>query len=209
MKGPWVRRSFVGFTALLMVVALLTAFVQVGFRQSHQPSRNRMTTATPSAPARTATPSVAAERLIPATLLIPKTGVRAAVEQLTVDRNGDMASPQNVNDVGWYAPGVAPGQNGDAVVDGHLNWYGVPEAVFFNLNQLQPGDQVDIISQGVTLRFQVTDSTSVSPTATPAGLFATTGPPRLTLITCAGDWNAGAGEYDQRLLVDAAYVGMG
>jgi LPXTG-site transpeptidase (sortase) family protein len=191
-------------------VALLTAFVQVGFRQSHQPSRNQVATPKPSAPAPTATPNLAAERLIPATLLIPKVGVRATVEQLTVDSNGDMASPQNVNDVGWYAPGVAPGQNGDAVVDGHLNWYGVPEAVFFNLRHLQPGDQVDVISQGgVTLHFQVTNSTSVSRTATPAGLFATSGPARLTLITCAGDWNVGAGEYDQRLLVDAAYVGKG
>lgn len=209
MKGPWLRRSLVGFTALLVVAVLLAALVRVGFRQSHQPGRNQTGTATPSAPAPKATPNLAAERLTPATLLIPKIGVRATVEQLTVDGNGDMASPQNVNDVGWYAPGVAPGQNGDAVVDGHLNWYGVPQAVFFNLNQLQPGDQVDIISQGVTLRFQVTNSTSVSRTARPAGLFATTGPPRLTLITCAGDWNTGAGEYDQRLLVEAEYVGKG
>jgi sortase (surface protein transpeptidase) len=86
----------------------------------------------------------------------------------------------------------------------------VPEAVFYNLNQLQPGDEVDVISgSGVMLRFQVTESVSVSSTATPAGLFATTGPPQLTLITCAGDWNPVAGEYNQRLLVDASYIGTG
>lgn len=108
------------------------------------------------------------------------------MEQVTVDGDGAMATPQHVTDVGWYALGVAPGQSGDAVIDGHLDWYGVPEAVFYNLNELQPGDEVDVTSQsGLTLRFQVTDSTSVSTTDRPSGLFATTGPPRLTLITCA------------------------
>ena len=69
---------------------------------------------------------------------------------------------------------------------------------------------MDVVSQsGVKLDFKVTDSTSVSRTSHPVGLFATTGSPRVTLITCAGDWNPNAGEYDQRLLVDAAFVGVG
>jgi sortase (surface protein transpeptidase) len=148
--------------------------------------------------------------LIPNTLVIPKIGVRAVVEQVAVDSNGNMAVPQKVDDVGWYAPGVAPGQDGDAVIDGHLDWYGVPQAVFYNLNQLQPGDEVDVISQdALTLRFSITDSISVQATDRPAGLFATAGSPRLTLITCAGDWNPVAGQFSQRLLVDASYVGIG
>jgi sortase A len=127
-----------------------------------------------------------------------------------VDSTNDMAAPAKPSDVGWYSPGVAPGQDGDAVIDGHLDWYGVPKAVFYYLNQLQVGDAVDVVSQsGVKLDFKVTDSTSVSRTSHPVGLFATTGSPRVTLITCAGDWNPNAGEYDQRLLVDAAFVGVG
>jgi sortase (surface protein transpeptidase) len=41
------------------------------------------------------------------------------------------------------------------------------------------------------------------------GVFATTGPARLTLITCVGYWDPRVGQYSQRLLVDASYVGTG
>ena len=217
MSRPWIRRTLAAAAAVVLTAASLSAFVEVGLRPPPRVAQAHRIAPTPTAPPATPTPTAtpvppnpAAERLTPGTLVIPKIGVQATVEQVTVDGNGDMAVPQKVDDVGWYAPGVAPGQAGDAVIDGHLDWYGVPEAVFFRLDQLQPGDEVDVISQGnVTLHFAVTDSSLVSATDRPAGVFATTGPPRLTLITCAGDYIPAAGGYNERLLVDASYSGMG
>jgi sortase (surface protein transpeptidase) len=145
--------------------------------------------------------------LVPATLLIPSIGVSAHVEQVTVDAQHNMAAPEKPLDVGWYSPGPAPGQDGDAVIDGHLDWYGMPQAVFYNLSKLSPGSEIDVVlASGKTVKFQVTDAVTVPYTAHPAGLFATTGPPRLSLITCAGGWDQGKSMYTQRLIVDAREV---
>lgn len=213
MKRPWIRRSLAGLGVLILLAAALTAFLHLGFGPHGKARHHRATppavAATPT-PAASPTPAVAAGRLLPGTLVIPKISVQAPIEQVTVDSHNDMAVPQKPTDVGWYAPGVAPGQAGDAVIDGHLDWYGVPKAVFYYLDQLKAGDEVDVISEGgVKLRFQVTDSSLVSASSHPTGLFATTGSPRLTLITCAGDWNPGTGQYGQRLLVDTSFVGPG
>jgi len=95
---------------------------------------------------------------------------------------------------------------GDAVIDGHLDWYGMPRAVFYDLGQLRPGDEIDVRSGDGLVRFAVTDTETVAYNAQPAGLFTTTGAARLSLITCAGAWDGRHGTYAQRLLVNARAV---
>lgn len=204
------RRSLVGLAGLIVVAVVATTFVRVEFLPLHHRPGKRGATSS-GAPRASTTPSaVPAGVLMPGTLVIPKIGVNATVEAVTVDANDDMAVPKKPVDVGWYSPGVVPGQPGDAVIDGHLDWYGVPKAVFYSLDQLKAGDEVDVLDQnGAKLRFTVTDSSLVAATSHPAGLFATTGSARLTLITCAGDWNPSTGQYGQRLLVNASYAGTG
>jgi sortase (surface protein transpeptidase) len=140
---------------------------------------------------------------LPATLLIPEIGVAAAVEPVRVDSRGNMGVPSEPEHVGWYEPGPAPGAPGDAVIDGHLDWY-TGKAVFENLRTLRQGAEIDVIARdGATLRFVVTDSRTVAYTDRPAGLFATTGSPRLSLITCGGAWDKRKGTYLERLVVNA------
>jgi sortase (surface protein transpeptidase) len=139
--------------------------------------------------------------------VIPKISVMASVEPVGVDRYHDMAVPSKPTDVGWYSPGPAPGELGDAVIDGHLDWT-TGKAVFWDLHLLQPGDEIDVVAQDRTmLRFQVSDLRTYAYTARPAGLFAMSGQPRLSLITCAGAWDRGRSTYLQRLVVTAGYVG--
>jgi len=49
-----------------------------------------------------------------------------------------MAVPSVPSHVAWYSPGPAPGEPGDAVIDGHLDWTTGP-AVFWNLGKLHAG----------------------------------------------------------------------
>lgn len=82
----------------------------------------------------------------PDLLLIPAIGVRAKVQTVGLVANGDgeMAVPNNFTDVGWYGLGTLPGQSGSAVIVGHRNGKGVPEAVFFDLDKLIEGDRITV-----------------------------------------------------------------
>jgi sortase (surface protein transpeptidase) len=136
--------------------------------------------------------------------LIAKIGVDAWVEPVGVDRLGNMAVPSSPQNVGWYRFGPRPGGAGDAVLAGHLDWTSGP-AVFWELHRLAPRDEVVFApANGTQLRFRVTSVRAYSASSRPpAGLFASSGPPRLSLITCAGAWDAQHGIYAERLVVDA------
>jgi hypothetical protein len=140
-------------------------------------------------------------------LVIEKLGVDARIEPVDLDAAHAMAAPSSLSTVGWYDRGPSPGEPGDAVIDGH---YGLPNdpAVFRNLHALSAGDLIVVIwpdSRHVT--FRVTSSVVVASDArAPAGLFARTGSPRLSLITCGGAWRQDQATYTHRLIVTAVAV---
>ena len=136
-------------------------------------------------------------------LVIPRIGVEAPIERVGLDEHGAMASPGNLESVGWFNQGPSPGQPGDAVLAGHL---GVPRqpGVFKDLRLLRPGDAILVIwPDGRTVEFQVAASESLPLEAHPPGVFAQTGPARLSLITCAGAWDRSQATYSERLIVTA------
>ena len=45
-------------------------------------------------------------------------------------------------DTAWFAPGVRPGQPGNAVIAGHVDYAGIGPVVFWNLRTLTPGAEV-------------------------------------------------------------------
>jgi hypothetical protein len=56
---------------------------------------------------------------------------------------------------GWYKLGPSPGQQGSAVIIGHVDNYQGP-AVFFKLRLLRPGNRILVrLADGVTVRFAV------------------------------------------------------
>ena len=165
---------------------------------------------------RAATPATAATKVFPPgvgdvppgveaafRLVIPRLGIDAAVEPVGTDRSGRIGVPSYIWDAGWFREGPVPGDPGDAVMDGHLDWYTGP-ALFAHLDELRPGDAVTVVRGGATLRFRVVGREWVPYRERPAGLLEPAGPPRLTLITCGGSWNYRAGTYSERLLVEAA-----
>src|SRR5579875_1035965 len=140
----------------------------------------------------------------PSRLVIPAIGVDAAVEPVGLEAQGRMAAPARTTDVGWHRLGAAPGDAGDAVIDGHLDWWNGP-AVFWRLDRLRAGDRVAVVrADGTEVDFVVDASRTVPYDASLQDLFTEVGPPTLTLITCAGAWDAGRATYLQRLVVHAS-----
>ena len=128
----------------------------------------------------------------PVHLLVPSIKVNAFVEPVGVLANGDLDTPtQNPwYNVGWYRSGTPPGEQGSAVIDGHLDRPGGTPAVFWNLRHIHAGDAVIVIdAQGRSIHFHVTRVAFYQPQAAPLQeIFGNNGGTYLNLITCAGDW---------------------
>jgi sortase (surface protein transpeptidase) len=149
------------------------------------------------------TPRPAAAR--PQQIRIPAIGVAAAVEPVGLGSDFTMEVPRVISDVGWYSLGSAPGQPGDAVIDGHLDGPGGGPAVFWRLDQLRPGDRIEFgLTGGGTAAFTVTSEGVVAADQVPAGHFDTQGAARITLVTCAGNWDTGRQIYTERFVVEAS-----
>jgi LPXTG-site transpeptidase (sortase) family protein len=148
--------------------------------------------------------AIVAPASAPARLRIPAIGVDAQVEALGLDAQGRMATPSRSDRVGWYRPGAAPGDVGNAVIDGHLDWTDGP-AVFWRLGRLKRGDELSVLrADGSQARFLVQSSTTTPYDSSTDALFTRSGPPSLTLITCTGAWDRQRGTYVQRLVVRAS-----
>ena len=141
----------------------------------------------------------------PVRLIIPSIGVNANIQSagLSWRGNGDMSVPTNFTDVAWYNQGPLPGSPGSAVIDGHLDGKDTPQAVFYNLGSLKPGDLVEVVDvRGKTLQFKVVGSKLYDYTASTTDIFSDdVSTSRLNLITCAGDWIKSQELYNKRIVV--------
>jgi hypothetical protein len=144
----------------------------------------------------------------PVQLLIPALNVHRAVEGVGVNRSRVMNLPVNAWNAGWYNGGPVPGAPGDAVIEGHAGYPGQP-MIFGRLSELRPGDQIVVVLADKSQRlFLVVSMASVPVGIAPAGMAEIGGPPRLTLITCTGSFDANSFSYSQRLVVEARYAGL-
>ncbi|HEX9132095.1 MAG TPA: class F sortase [Ktedonobacteraceae bacterium] len=144
----------------------------------------------------------------PARLLIPMIGVNAPIEMVGVTPDNDLAVPVRNPwvDVGWYGSGPRPGEQGSAVIDGHLDRPGGSPAVFWRLQDVHMGDEVMVIdASGKTLRFHVTGSAFYPPQEAPIQqIFGNETGAYLNLITCAGDWIPSQHQTSLRLVIFTA-----
>ncbi len=142
----------------------------------------------------------------PVRLLISKIGLDAKIEARGLDASRTMLTPKDYRDVAWYNLGPAPGQPGNALLNGHVDWW-TGSAVFTRLSQLRPGDMVAIVrGDGTRLTFKVTGRRIVTAGARVASLFAPSKVASLTLITCTGAWDPSILSDTHRLLVSAVLV---
>ena len=145
------------------------------------------------------------DELQPVTLGVPSVGINSFIEPLGTLPNGDMATPtQNPwVDSGWYSAGPHPGEQGSAVIDGHLDRPGGAPAVFWYLRNIHAGDAVYVTEKnGAQLRFHVTHIAYYAPQDAPLqDIFGNRSGTYLNLITCAGDWIPDQHQTTLRLVV--------
>jgi sortase (surface protein transpeptidase) len=147
---------------------------------------------------------------IPARLSIPSLKIDAAIQSLGVNAKGNMASPSNFRDVGWYKYGPTPGQKGSAVIDGHVdNGLGL-SGVFKDLHKIAIGADIFIETKnGERLRFIVVEVESYPYKGVPVDrLFTRSDDAYLNLVTCGGTWVKADKTYDQRLVVYTKLAGV-
>lgn len=152
--------------------------------------------------ARALTPTAA-----PVQILIPALNVHRPVERVGVSRSMVINLPVNFWNAGWYDGSPIPGAPGDAVIEGHAGYPGQP-LIFGRLSNLRSGDQIVVLLADKSRRlFLVTSMTRIPGGVAPPGFAEIGGPPRLTLITCTGSFDANIMSYDKRLVVEARYAG--
>jgi LPXTG-site transpeptidase (sortase) family protein len=131
--------------------------------------------------------------------------VNAPVENVNIQSNGDLGTPQQNQweGVGWYRNGPRPGEVGSAVIDGHLDRPGGYPAVFWDLKKVHVGETIMVVdAKGKTLRFRVTRTASYAPQEAPVQeIFGDAGGKYLNLITCAGTWIPSQKQTTLRLVV--------
>ena len=166
-------------------------------------------TASPPARAGAQAPSFRSVRTydavaLPVRLRIPAAGVDTRLQQVGLAADGTIAPPDGWQVAAWWRGGPRPGQDGPAVIVGHVDSRSRP-AVFYHLPDLRPGDRVYVHrADGSIARFRVAGSRRVPKNAFPAAqVYSPTLKPSLVLITCGGVFDASTGHYRDNVLVSA------
>jgi LPXTG-site transpeptidase (sortase) family protein len=144
----------------------------------------------------------------PALLSIPAIKLEAPIAHTGITSRGTMAVPVSYSQVGWYRYGTAPGQQGSAVMAGHVDNGAGLSAVFADLEALKRGDEIIVeTAEGERIRFAVEGVRQYPYQEVPEEeIFGRADEARLNLITCAGEWLAEKETYSERLVVYAVRV---
>jgi hypothetical protein len=131
--------------------------------------------------------------------------VSAAVIPVGVSPDGhDLQIPSDVDVVGWYRFGPAPGQAGSTLVVGHVDSRDQGPGAFFGLRGLAPGALIAVRrDDGQTLEYRVIARRSYIKGSLPNLVFARRGPPVLALVTCGGTFDETTRHYSDNVVVFA------
>ncbi|TQS16569.1 class F sortase [Microbispora hainanensis] len=142
----------------------------------------------------------------PLKISIPAIGVKAVVGSVGVDKSGVIQAPplSKPSLTGWYRYGPAPGDQGPAVILGHVNTR-KGAAVFSRLRELKRGNKIAVLrADGKMAIFTVDGIEQVSKSTFPTKrVYSNTITSSLRLITCGGVYNAKQHHYTDNIIVYA------
>jgi LPXTG-site transpeptidase (sortase) family protein len=171
------------------------------------PTRVPVATASPKPNEPTPTPGPPGDPRLAALditrLVIPGIGVDAPIVVLGLLPDGTMASPSGPEEVAWYTFSAKPGQIGNVVMSGHLDYMDYGPAVFWHLNELRPGDEMQVVLEDDTVvKYKVESVAEYDEATAPVkDIVGPTADESLTLITCSGSFDPSNLHYNRRLVV--------
>lgn len=160
----------------------------------------------PSPPDPHLTDAAYMERAAPLSLRFENVGIDDEIRPVGIEDDGDMEVP-DVDEVGWWQWGSAPGLPGATVLAAHVSWNGAL-GPFHRLGDAELGDRIEVTAgDGSTRVYQVTERTMYVKDGLPADrIWTTTGDEVLVLITCGGDFNPSIRRYRHNIVVYAVPV---
>lgn len=153
---------------------------------------------------------VAADR--PRYLSVDRLGIsNARILPMGINDAGELSTPNNIFDVGWYYDSGKPGQGGTLLIDGHNGGPHV-QGVFKDLPSLGVGDIITVErGDGAIFRYSVVENKSIY-LSEANGYMATAmktpmpGKESVTLISCTGEWSQAQKTYLSRQFTRAILV---
>jgi len=144
-------------------------------------------------------------------IVIPRIGVNAPVNVRVMGTDGVMGKPNGKDDVIWYDFSLFGGLGGfpgvprsNAVFSGHVDYHPNFTAVFWDVRQLVPGDEIDVyLLDGTPVRYVVQWTKWIDDTENFTNYAFKTGDEMLTIVTCGGTFDSATRNYSNRLVVRA------
>ena len=148
----------------------------------------------------------------PRYLTVERLGIHnARMLPMGINKEGELTTPNNIFDVGWYDGSGKPGQGGTLLVDGHNGGPHV-QGVFKALPSLGSGDIITVErGDGQIFHYSVVENKAV-PLSESNDYMATAmmspmkGKESITLISCTGEWSQAQKTYLSRQFTRAILV---
>lgn len=191
-------------TGILFLIAFKTIIPNQPPRHSELPSETSAPDIIPRV-----VPVVQAETPefgVPFSLEIPDIELTANIIPVSLNAEKIVDTPQT--DVGWYDQSRKPGQNGMMAFNGHFRNTDTTPGVFYRLSELGAGSDIYINDYaGHRSVYRVVSVDTVETGEFPlTSVYLDAATPRLSLVTCSGEYNLNTKDYSNRTIVYADFI---
>ncbi|WEV77140.1 class F sortase [Janibacter cremeus] len=157
---------------------------------------------------RSAAPSTAVEAApTPTRVTLPSLDASLPVRPVGVDRQDAMKIPEDPDTAGWYRFGPAPtAASGASVIAAHTDTEG-EIGPLSRLAELERGEHIRVAVGDEVLVYAVTRVDNHAKKALDLNaLFDRSGPPRLHLVSCGGEWDPSTSSYEDNVIAVAMRI---
>ncbi len=203
----------IGLVLIVLGLAGLLVSMALIFRSHNEPKppSGASTAHAPSAtkPAEQAVAQYKVAPDLPKYIEIPSIDVKKSRVVGLGLKNGQISTPDNIYDAGWYRDSSKPDQAGTMFIFGHVSSWQA-NGLFYNLKKIKVGDKVTV-TRGDDKVFNYKVQKIKTYDADNVDMNEVLGPVDadkngLNLMTCAGTVKKGTSDFTQRLVVFTSQV---